>query len=168
MLYWQFVLSYIVVSKSIIVKRLKWVMMINIAIWVHVLWCLSCAICVLFFKVELVLLMSNSTKWLLSFKEHPSICAGVVMSGLILSFTTDIMYISMFPGFWKWIPMIHMHELLMHLLFMSTLCPCRYLLYMQAMVFARSCGLFGSVITSVDGCCLYIIVHNRSLHDACV
>ena len=46
--------------------------------WVH-------AICVLFFKVEHVLLMSNCVKWLLSFKVHLSICAGVVISGLILS-----------------------------------------------------------------------------------
>ena len=74
--------------------------------WVH-------AICVFFFKVEHVLLMSNCVKQLLSFKVHLSIHAGVVISGLILSFTTDIMYISVFPGFWKWIPMIHMQELLM-------------------------------------------------------
>ena len=52
-------------------------------------------------------------KQLLSFKIHQSIHAGVVISGPILSLTTDIMYISVFPGFWKWIPMIHMQELLM-------------------------------------------------------
>ena len=52
-------------------------------------------------------------RWLLSFKIHQSIHAGVAISGLILSLTTDIMYISVFPGFWKWIPMIHMQELLM-------------------------------------------------------
>ena len=52
-------------------------------------------------------------KELLSFKIHQSIHAGVVISGLILSLTTDIMYISVFPGFWKWIPMICMQELLM-------------------------------------------------------
>ena len=71
------------------------------------------AICVLFFKVERVLLMSNYVKQLLSFKVHLSIHAGDVISGLILSLTTDIMYISVFPGFLKWIPMIHMQELLM-------------------------------------------------------
>ena len=70
-------------------------------------------ICVLFFKDEHVLLMSNCVEWLLSFKGHLSIHAGVVISGLILSLTTDIMYISVFPGFWKWIPMICMQELLM-------------------------------------------------------
>ena len=74
--------------------------------WTH-------AICVLFFKVQHVLLVSNYVKWLLSFKVHLSICSGVVISGLILSLTTDIMYISVFPGFWKWIPMICMQELLM-------------------------------------------------------
>ena len=43
-------------------------------------------------------------KWLLSFKIHQSIHAGVVISGPILSLTTHIMYISVFPGFWKCIP----------------------------------------------------------------
>ena len=71
-----------------------------------------CAIYVLFFKGEYVLLMSNCVKQLLTFKVHLSIHAGVVISGVILSLTTDIMYISVFPGFWKWIPMIHMQELL--------------------------------------------------------
>ena len=70
-----------------------------------------CAICVLFFKVEQVLLMSNCVEQLLSFKIHLSFHAGVVISGLILSLTTDIMYISVFHGFWKWIPMIQMQEL---------------------------------------------------------
>ena len=74
--------------------------------WVH-------AICVLFFKVKHMLLMSNCVKWLLMFKVHLSIHAGVVISGLILSLTTDIMYISVFPRFWKWIPMFHLQELLM-------------------------------------------------------
>ena len=46
-------------------------------------------------------------------KIHLSFHAGVVIYGLILSLTTDIMYISVFPGFWKWIPMICMQELLM-------------------------------------------------------
>ena len=50
-------------------------------------------------------------KWLLSFRIHQSIHSGVAMCGLILSLTTDIMYISVYPGFW--IPMIHMQELLM-------------------------------------------------------
>ena len=72
-----------------------------------------CAICLLFFKVEHVLLMSNCVKELLSFKLHLSFHAGVALTGLILSLTTDIMYISVFPGFWKFIPMICIQELLM-------------------------------------------------------
>ena len=36
-----------------------------------------CAICVLFFKVEQVLLMSNCVKWLLMFKVHISVHAEV-------------------------------------------------------------------------------------------
>ena len=61
----------------------------------------ACAICAVFFKVEHVLLLYNCVKQLLSFKVHLSIHAGVAISGLILSLTTDIMYISVFPGFWK-------------------------------------------------------------------
>ena len=75
----------------------------------------ACAICVLFFKGEQVLLFYNCVKQLLTFKVHLSIHAGVVTSGLILSLTTDILYISVFPGFckWKWILMICKQELLM-------------------------------------------------------
>ena len=59
----------------------------------------ACAICVLFFKVEHVLLMPNCVKWLLSFKVPLLIHAVVVIFGLILSLPTDVMYISVFPGF---------------------------------------------------------------------
>ena len=122
------------------------------------------AICVFFFKVEHVIFMSNCVKQLLSFKVCLSIHVGVVISGLILSLTTDIMYISMFPGFWKWMPKIHMQELLMTVsAALLTLPPCRYSLHMQAMILMRSCGLFDPAITSVDGCCLYIIIHNGIL-----
>ena len=61
----------------------------------------ACDICVLFFKGEHMLSMSNCVKWLLMFEVHLSIHVGVAISGPILSLTTDIMYISMFPGFWK-------------------------------------------------------------------
>ena len=75
----------------------------------------SHAICVLLFKVEHVLFMSNCVKWLLSFEGtlFNQFLLGVAISSLILSLTADVMYISVFPGFWKWIPMIHMQELLM-------------------------------------------------------
>ena len=56
-------------------------------------------ICVLFFKGEQVLLVYNSVKQILSFKVHLSIHAWVVISGLTLSLTTHIMYISVLPGF---------------------------------------------------------------------
>ena len=71
-----------------------------------------CAICAVFLKVEHVLLY-NCVNQLLLFRLHLSIHNGVAISGLILSHTTDIMYISVFPGFWKWIQMIYMQELLM-------------------------------------------------------
>ena len=73
----------------------------------------ACAICALFFKVEYVLLLYKCVKWSLSFKVHLSIHAGVAIYHLILSLTTDIMYISVFPRFWNCIPMIQIHELLM-------------------------------------------------------
>ena len=44
------------------------------------------------------------------------------------------------------------------------LCLCRYTLHMQVRILTRSCGLFDPAITSVDGCCLYIIIHNSTLH----
>ena len=84
---------------------------------------LACAICELCFKGEQVLLFHNCGKWLLSFKVHLSIHAGVAISGPIISLTTDIMYISVFPGFWKWILMIHMQELLMTVAVASVDCP---------------------------------------------
>ena len=79
---------------------------VSFDVWVH-------AICALCFKGEQVLLVYNCVKQLLSFKVHLSIHVGVVISGPILSLTTDIMYISVFPGFWKWIPLVCIQELLM-------------------------------------------------------
>ena len=109
MLYCEFVLSYIVVTKGIIVKRAEMGCDDPILLYGHVsLDVQAHAICVFFFKVENVLLMSDCVKWLLLFKIHLSIHAGVAISGPILSFATDIMYISVFPEFWKFIPMICM------------------------------------------------------------
>ena len=42
----------------------------------------ACTICVLLFKVEHVLLMSNCVKQLVSFKVHLSIHSGVATPGL--------------------------------------------------------------------------------------
>ena len=71
MLYWEFVLPYIVVSKSIIVKRLKWVMMIQYCymgmcplMHSHVPY-VYCS-----FKVKQVLLMSNCVKGLLIIHKY--------------------------------------------------------------------------------------------------
>ena len=75
MLYWEFVLPYIVISESIIVKMGH---DDPILLYGHVsfdVW--ACAICLLFFKVECMLLMSNCVKQLLSFKVHLSIHAEV-------------------------------------------------------------------------------------------
>ena len=72
-------------------------------VWVCAIWPLS-------FKGGLLLLFYKYVRHLLSFNQ--SIDRGAT-AGLILSLTTDNMYIIMFPGFWMWYPIIHMQELLM-------------------------------------------------------
>ena len=53
----------------------------------------------------------------------------------------------------------------LNLLLMLTLHPCRFLFYMQVMILARSYYRLSSLaITSVDWCCLYIIIHNSISH----
>ena len=73
----------------------------------------ACAICARSFKGEQVLLFYNCVKQPLPLKVHLSFSTWGATAGLILSLTTDNMYIIMFPGFWMWYPMIHMQKLLM-------------------------------------------------------
>ena len=52
-----------------------------------------------------------------------------------------------------------------NLLLLLTLCPCRFSLNMQVMILVRSYYILSSLaVTSVDGCSLYIIIHNSILH----
>ena len=163
MLYRKFLQIYIVIFESIIVKYFRWFLMIQTAIKTHVLWWAgTCHLCIVLQK-EWSLWCYGGVNWLLSFKgviNHHSI--GYCMC-VNLSLTTEVLCISVFPEFWKYLPMILVQELL-HLLLTLTLCLCRYMLYMPAMILARYCRLLGLAITSVDGCCLYIIIHNCILH----
>ena len=163
MLYCEFVLPYIAMSESEKVEmgcddpRLLYGHM-SFDVQVH-------AICVLFFKVEPRLLTSNCVKWLLLVKEHLSIHAG-----LCNIWSNPKSYNGYYVHFCVlWILEVDSND--PHagttndcLLLISTLHLCRYLLHMQVMILARSCGLLGSAITSVDGCCLYIIIHNSILY----
>ena len=102
MLYWEFVLPYIVVSESIIVKRLKWVMMIQYCyMGTHPLMhrCIPYVYCSsklsMFYWCLIVWSGYCCSKYIYQF------VLGLWYLGLTLSLTTDIMYISVFPGFWK-------------------------------------------------------------------
>ena len=72
------------------------------------------AICVLFFKGKQVLWYYEGVKWLLSFNGTSIKQSLGYYISLTLSLTADITYISVFPGFWKYLPMILVQELLMN------------------------------------------------------
>ena len=73
----------------------------------------ACAICTWSFKGEQVLLFYNMCSgYCHSRYIYESIHRGAT-AGLILSLTTDNMYIIVFPAFGMWYPMICMQELLM-------------------------------------------------------
>ena len=105
---------YEVISESIIVKSLKWVLMIQN--WYQYTWPLTCG------HVPYVHGSSKVNKYYCSINMWSSYCHSRYIyqsihrgstAGLILSLTTDNMYIIMFPGFWMCYPVIHMQELLM-------------------------------------------------------
>ena len=73
-----------------------------------------------------------------------------------LSLAAEVMYISVSPGFWMIYPMILEQGLQMT----STVAYIDSL----AMTPARSCRLGFLGTASVDGCYLYIIIHNCILH----
>ena len=105
---------YIVISESIFVKRLKWVLIIQ-----------NCYLCVCPFMGRCVPYVYCSSKvnrnycslivwrgYCCSRYTYQSIHRGATASS-ILSLTTDNVYIIMFPGFWMCYQMIHMQQLLM-------------------------------------------------------
>ena len=114
MLWWEFVQSYIEISESIIVKRLKWILMIQN--WYQNMCPLMGG------HVPYVHCSSKVNRYYCSVVMwsgcchsryiYQSICRSA-MASLILSLTTDNMYIIVFPGFWMCYPMICKQELLM-------------------------------------------------------
>ena len=113
MLMWELVQPYIVISKSIIVKRLKWVSMIQN--------CYQGACPLIGRCMPYVLCSSKVNRFYCSVVVWSGYCHSRYINqsihrgttaGLILSLTTDNMYIIVFPGFWMYYPMICMQELL--------------------------------------------------------
>ena len=113
MLYRKLLQIYIVISKRIIVKYFRWFLMIQLLSR-----CMSFdgqvhAICVLCFKrnghcdVMDVFISYCHSKGFLIINPNGTVC------GANLSLTTEVTCISMFPGFWKYLPMILRQELLM-------------------------------------------------------
>ena len=104
-------------------------------------------------------------KWLLYFKVSPSNCLGDVVIGPNLSLSTDHMSLSYsldFDGV-QWSRCRTCSGL--NLLLLSTLHPCRFPFYMQVIILMRSDYRLSSLaVTSVYGCCLYIVIHNSILH----
>ena len=93
-----------------------------------------------------------------------NLCRGVA-SGPNLSLTRDHMSSSCSLDFgvvqWSWCRNCSGQNLLL----LSTLHPCRFSFNMQVMILMRSYyGLSSPAVASVDGCCLYIIIHNSISH----
>ena len=132
---------------------------------------LACDICACLFKGESVIVF----KWLSL--VHLLICevAAVLQSNSIklfrytatgpnLSLTTDHMCLScsLDFSFVQWSGCRNCFWL--YVLLLLTLHPCRFPFHMQNMILMRSYYRLSSLaITSVDGCCLYISIHNSIL-----
>ena len=132
---------------------------------------LACAICLCFFKSESVIV-----PWMVVSCAHVVVVlyevATVLQSKSItvfrdtatgpnLSLTTDHMCLSCSLNFGciQWSRCRNC--LWLCLLLLSTLHPCRCPFHMQDMILVRSYYRLSSLaITSVDGCCLYIIIHS--------
>ena len=100
-------------------------------------------------------------KLLLSSKVSPSKLFRYVASGPNLNLSTDHMFLlhSLDVGHIQWSRCRNCSRL--NLLLLLTFCPCRFPFHMQVMILTRSYYRLSSfVIASVDGCYLYIIIHN--------
>ena len=143
-------------------KCLRWFLMIQTAIKTCVFWWVCvCHLCIPLQRnghcdSMRVLIGYFHSKGSLIINPQGTVC------GPNLSLTTEVTSFSVFPQFWKYLSMILVQELLMtvSVAYIDSLS----VLYMQAMILTRSYRLWGLAITSVDGCCLYIIIHNCILH----
>ena len=136
-------------------------------------WCISidplaCAICTCFFKGKRVIVF----KWLSV--VYMVVCEAAIVlqsksikllsnvaTGPNLSLTTDHMCLlhSLDFGCIQWSRCRNCFR--QYLLLLSTLHPCRFPIHMQDMILMRSYYRL-----SVDGCCLYIIIHKSISHRA--
>ena len=92
-----------------------------------------------------------------------------VATGPNLSLTTDHIFLSCFLDFGGMQCPGCKTCFRLYLLLLSTLHPCRFLFHMQVMILMRSYyRLSRLAIASVDGCYLYIIIHNSISCRTCL
>ena len=109
-------------------------------------------------------MVDHGNKWLLFFNYKSVISLRDAVAGPILSLTTNHVCSSCFQDFGSFYPMIQLQELLLTVLVASVNTLFRFPFHMQVMILIRSYNrLCTLAITSVDGCCLYIIIHNSML-----
>ena len=166
-----FHLRFILRVESNSINVLKWCLIDLIRSKWHVsIDLLACAICACIFKDESVIVY----KWVSV--VHMVMCEAIIVlqsksiklfrdvtTGPNLSLTTDHIFLmhSLDFGGIQWSRCRNCSRL--NLLLLSTLLPCRFPFHMQVIILARSYYSMSSlVIASVDGCCLYIIIHNST------
>ena len=137
-----------------------------------ILWCGgTCLLCMHFFKGEIfcsfhvtlgVHMLDCGIKWLLSTNCKSVISLRDTLPGPILSVTTNHVCSSCSLDFGHFYQIIWIRNCFwLCLLLLLTLCPCRFSFHTQVMILERSYNrLFSLAVTSVDGYCLYIIIHN--------
>ena len=146
--------------------------MMNRSYWHTSIYLLACAICPCFFKGKSVIVF----EWLSA--AHMAVCKAAIVfqsksiklftdsvTGPNLSLTTDHMCLlhSLDFGCIQWSRCRNCFCLC--LLLLLTFHLCRLQFHMQVMILVRSYYRLSSLaITSVDGCCLNIIIHNSRLH----
>ena len=143
--------------------RSKWHMSIDM---------LACTLCACIFKGERVIVC----KWVSV--VHLVMCEAAIVlqsksiklfkgvtTGPKLSLPTDHMFLSHSLDFGGIQRSRSRNCFRLYLLLLSTLCLHRFLFHMEDMILMRSYYRLSSLaIISVDGCCLYIIIHNSILH----
>ena len=136
----------------------------------------ACAFCTCFFKGKNAIVPWLTILWctcscfaqLSSYYLSGAICQSVrdAVTGPILSLTTNHMCSSHSLGFGfpiQWSGCRNCFWLC--LLLLSTLHLCRFPFHTKVMILTRSYYRLSScAIRSVDGCFLYIIIHNSTLH----